>query len=81
MLVLILGSVATETSHVDNLFPLCRRAFPGSLRAVHPRHYPVAVRGFRHDPQTAEEFDFPPEKSRRLMINSIVCGALLSRWF
>lgn len=30
----------------------------------------------RHDPQTAEEFDFRP-KIRRLMINSIVCGALL----
>lgn len=33
--------------------------------------------GFDTIPQTAEEFDFPPEKSRRLMINSIVCGALL----
>ena len=32
--------------------------------------------GFDTIPQTAEEFDFPPEKSRRLMINSIVCGAL-----
>ena len=33
--------------------------------------------GFDTIPQTAEEFDFPPEKSRRLMLNSIICGATL----
>lgn len=77
VLVLILGSVATETSHVDNLFPLFAEGRSPVACVLSTSPNPVAVRGFRHDPQTAEEFDFPPEKSRRLMINSIVCGALL----
>ena len=78
VLVLILGSVATETSHVDNLFPLFAEgrspvACVLSILAITPWLFV----GFDTIPQTAEEFDFPPEKSRRLMINSIVCGALL----
>ncbi len=33
--------------------------------------------GFDTIPQTAEEFDFPPKKSRMLMISSILCGAVI----
>ena len=78
VLVLILGSVATETSHVDNLFPLFAEgrspvACVLSILAITPWLFVW----FDTIPQTAEEFDFPPEKSRGLMLISIICGATL----
>ncbi len=78
VLVLTAGSVAAETAHVKNLFPLFAEGRSSwacviSILAITPWLFV----GFDTIPQTAEEFDFPPEKSRRLMLNSIGCGALL----
>ena len=76
VLVLTAGSVAAETAHVKNLFPLFAEGRSSwacviSILAITPWLFV----GFDTIPQTAEEFDFPPEKSRRLMLNSIGCGA------
>ena len=78
VLILTVGSFSTSTASLDNLFPLFAEgrspwACVISIVAITPWLFV----GFDTIPQTAEEFDFPPEKSRRLMINSIVCGALL----
>ena len=78
VLILTVGSFSTGTAGLDNLFPLFAEdrswwACIVSIVAITPWLFV----GFDTIPQTAEEFDFPPEKSRRLMINSIVCGASL----
>ena len=78
VLVLAVGTFSAETASIDNLFPMFAEgrswwACVISIVAITPWLFV----GFDTIPQTAEEFDFPPEKSRRLMINSIVCGATL----
>ena len=78
VLVLTVGSFSTGTAGLDNLFPLFAEgrswwACIVSIVAITPWLFV----GFDTIPQTAEEFDFPPEKSRRLMLNSIICGASL----
>ena len=78
VLILTVGSFSTSTASLDNLFPLFAEgrspwACVISIVAITPWLFV----GFDTIPQTAEEFDFPPEKSRRLMLNSIICGATL----
>lgn len=78
VLVLAVGTFSAETASIDNLFPLFAEgrswwACVISIVAITPWLFV----GFDTIPQTAEEFDFPPEKSRRLMLNSIICGATL----
>ena len=75
VLILTVGSFSTSTASLDNLFPLFAEgrspwACVISIVAITPWLFV----GFDTIPQTAEEFDFPPEKSRRLMLNSIICG-------
>ena len=81
VLILTVGSFSTSTASLDNLFPLFAEgrspwACVISIVAITPWLFV----GFDTIPQTAEEFDFPPEKSRRLMLNSIICGATLYAW-
>ena len=78
VLVLTVGTFSAETASIDNLFPLFAEGRSSwacviSIVAITPWLFV----GFDTIPQTAEEFDFPPEKSRRLMLNSIICGATL----
>ena len=78
VLILTVASFSSSSASLDNLFPLFAEgrspwACVISIVAITPWLFV----GFDTIPQTAEEFDFPPEKSRRLMLNSIICGATL----
>ncbi|MEG1609824.1 MAG: APC family permease [Bilophila sp.] len=78
VLVLALGTFSAETASLDNLQPLFAEgrspwACVISILAITPWLFV----GFDTIPQTAEEFNFEPSKSRRLMLNSIACGAIL----
>lgn len=78
ILVLAVGTFSAETASLNNLNPLFaegRSAFGCIISIV--AITPWLFVGFDTIPQTAEEFDFPPSKSRRLMLNSIICGGVL----
>lgn len=76
--VLAFGSFSTETARFDNLYPLFaedRAAWISVLAVI--ALGPFLFQGFDTIPQTAEEFNFPPSLSTKLMLYSIVCGGIL----
>lgn len=78
VVVLFTGSLSTSTANVENLRPLfaeSRAPWISVLSVV--ALAPFLFQGFDTIPQTAEEFNFPPEKSKKLMLYSIACGGAL----
>lgn len=78
MLILTVSSFSTPTASLDNLFPLFaegRSPWACVISIVTITPWLFVSSGTI--PQTAEEFNFPSEKSRRPMLNSIICGATL----
>lgn len=75
---LAVGSFTTETASIDNLRPFFsekQSAFASIVSIV--AIAPFLFVGFDTIPQAAEEFAFPPEKSRMLMIAAIGVGCVL----
>lgn len=78
VLVLGFGAVTFESSQLENLRPLfAEHRTPFSAVIAILAVTPWLFVGFDTIPQTAEEFNFAPEKSRQLMISSILCGAAI----
>jgi len=79
VLVSVAGTVLTGSFDSSNLTPLYGaegKSFVGgfiSILALAPFLYV----GFDCIPQAAEEYDFPPQKCRKLIISALIVGALI----
>lgn len=74
----VAGTVVTGNFHMDNLEPLYGegKSFGGGLISILALA-PFLFVGFDCIPQAAEEYDFPPKKSKMLIISAIIIGALI----
>lgn len=75
---LAIGALTTETASIENLKPFFaeNRSPLYSVFAIFALA-PFLYGGFDTIPQAAEEFNFPAEKSTKLMIFAILCGAAM----
>ena len=75
----VAGVIATGNFHVENLQPASGYKevsfFAGFIAVVSMA--PWLYVGFDCIPQAAEEYNFPPEKSKKLLLTAIVSGMLL----
>lgn len=78
VVVLVMGAGTVDTAHWDNLQPLFSESRAGWVSVLSVVALaPFLFQGFDTIPQTAEEFNFPPSESRKLMLYSIACGGAL----
>lgn len=76
--VLAAGTFLTDSASIENFKPLfAEDRSPLACVLVILALTPWLYVGFDTIPQTAEEFNFSPDKARDLMLLSILCGAIL----
>ncbi|MDO5293951.1 MAG: APC family permease [bacterium] len=78
VVVSIAGTVVTGNFHASNLTPAYGqgKSFGGGFISILALA-PFLFVGFDCIPQAAEEYDFPPQKSKFLIISALIVGALI----